>query len=103
MWTYWHENGQKQAQGAYIQPPRNSISDESSFYRYVGSGKAIKEGQWLYWYPNGKISNKEFYQNKQLNGLTEHFYENGQKQEEGAYQNDLKEGIWTFYHANGQI
>src|SRR5690606_36168466 len=81
-WTFWYENGQKKAEGAF--------KDDK------------KEGPWTYWHVNGQKESEGAYKNGKREGPWTAWYENGQKMAEGAYKDGKREGRWTYWYANGQ-
>lgn len=62
-WSTFHDNKQRSSRGDY----QEDLS------------RARKEGEWTYWYANGKVHSK------------------------GVYKFDFGKGPWTFYHPNGRL
>ncbi|MAE28127.1 MAG: hypothetical protein CMJ87_03960, partial [Planctomycetes bacterium] len=100
FWTFWHDNGQKWAEGYY-----NSDADSQEC--------GVPEGHWTYWYKNGqKWAECEYADCAEecsdhsyccINSGTWTFWHgNGQKWGEGEYICGVEEGPWTYWDENGQ-
>ncbi len=87
----------------------------------------VKIGQWIWYYPNGKIEKKGNFVNQEMQGEwffydqqgrlktqghylngKEHgswisFFENGQLNYEGQYDNGSESGLWQVFHPNGKL
>lgn len=92
VWTYYYENGEKQAQGAW----------EHDF----------QTGRWTWWFPNGQIRQDGEYDGHGLDpwrfssaprtGIWRHFYENGQLASTGPFVADRQVGTWQYFTAEGR-
>ncbi len=81
----YYKNGVLQMEGAY--------SDKN--YRY-------KEGEFVYYYENGKLSSVENYSNNALLGYFKKMYPNGQKNYEGTYLEPDGPGLyWNYWLEDG--
>ena len=72
----------------------------------TGTGKIIegyKEGEWKFFYPNGKYLGLNVFFEGEKNGKIEKYYENGQLEFEGHYKNDRKIGEWKWFDESGNI
>ena len=72
----------------------------------TGTGKIIegyKEGEWKFFYPNGKYLGLNVFFEGEKNGKIEKYYENGQLEFEGQYKNDRKIGEWKWFDESGNI
>jgi antitoxin component YwqK of YwqJK toxin-antitoxin module len=63
----------------------------------------LKEGLWLYYYPNGRIQKEIFYKNNKENGSWTMWHENGQKYIEQNKSDGLSDGKWVEYYENGSL
>jgi len=82
-WVYWWENGQRQAEGRYVDH--------------------LEEGLWVGWHENGQKAFEGSFKNGEKEGLWTRWDENGQKESEGSYKNGEKEGLWTEWFETGHI
>ena len=72
----------------------------------TGTGKIVdgyKEGEWKFFYPNGKYLGLTVFFEGEKNGKIEKYYENGQLEFEGQYKNDRKIGEWKWFDESGNI
>lgn len=72
----------------------------------TGTGKIVdgyKEGEWKFFYPNGKYLGLNVFFEGEKNGKIEKYYENGQLEFEGQYKNDRKIGEWKWFDESGNI
>lgn len=60
-------------------------------------------GEWIYYYPNGKIESKGEFVKDQLNGRWIWYYEDGSVKQEGYFVNGEREGNWVMYNEDGII
>jgi TonB family protein len=61
-----------------------------------------KNGLFIYYSDNGKVSSYINYQNNIKNGLYKDFNKDGVLQTEGFYKKGKNEGLWKWYYTNGQ-
>jgi hypothetical protein len=82
-WTSWHENGNVQSIGHYLEGQKDSLwqwHDEAGIL--TGSGmydRDVEHGTWMHYYPDGVVSDS------------------------GSYLEGLQEGLWKYYHENGSL
>ena len=62
-----------------------------------------KNGEWLYYYPNGQLINKEIYKDGKLDGLREKYYENGQFKMKGNLKFGWQDGLWEYFNEDGSL
>lgn len=79
--THYYEDGQKKMEGAFKNDKR--------------------DGQWSYWYPDGKLWSQAVYTEGVANGLKTVWHDTGEKYYEGQLTNDKRTGIWKFWEADG--
>jgi len=127
LWTYWHANGLKAAEGNYggtgLMISGNLIKEKSTYLDSIW--KTIihqKKGSWVYWHPNGSKARKESWdyvhqgrkstnlihergiELAQLVGGVTCWHNNGQKSLEGSYDEDgLMNNLWNEYYPDGYI
>ncbi len=129
----YHLNGKPMAQGKFIDRKKDSIwryySDtdgklvlEESFKKGIKDGPTIiyygttgkpselteykngrKNGRWITYFPDGKISTRGFYVNDTLQGPYRVYDINGKLLIKGQYKNALQEGLWTIYDTTGRL
>lgn len=69
--------------------------------RALKSGK--REGQWEYWFKDGKLWSTCEYKEGLKHGQSQVYYANGQLRYEGNYENDKPVGHWVFYDETGAV
>lgn len=62
-----------------------------------------KNGRWIKYFPDGKISTSGFYVNDTLQGPFQVYDINGQLLMKGQYKNALQEGVWITYDSLGNL
>jgi uncharacterized protein len=66
--------------------------------------KDLKQGDWTYYFLNGKVKSVGKYKNNRRQDDWTFYYENGQVEQKGEYDKRGKEnGTWTWYFDNGNI
>lgn len=60
-------------------------------------------GEWIYYYPNGKIESKGDFVKDQLNGRWIWYYNDGSIKQEGFFINGERDGKWVMYNEDGII
>lgn len=65
--------------------------------------KDKKQGNWKYFYPNGKLKSKGKYENGKKEGKWIYFFNNGKTEQKGSFKNGRPSGLWTWYYENGNI
>lgn len=81
--VYYYENGNKEAEGDYVNNKR--------------------EGNWTSWHENGNKANEGMVSRDEDTGEWKYWYENGQLQAKGSFVKDLKDGTWSYWYDNGQL
>ena len=74
--------------------------------QYILSGMVKNNkntGEWIYYYPNGKIESKGDFVNDQLSGRWIWYYEDGSLKQEGFFIKGEREGKWVMYNEHGVI
>ena len=107
LWTKWHENGQKSAEGEYRDGEkigRWTGWHENGQRKLQGEFRDGKQhGLWTFWHENGQKKDEGEWQDGKRQGLFTFWHENGQKESEGEFRDDKEHGPWTEWHANGQV
>ena len=62
-----------------------------------------QEGLWVYYYGNGNLFKRGYYENGILHGFWEDFSENGTLLNVGNYVNGKWDGLWKRFYRNGQL
>lgn len=62
-----------------------------------------KQGNWVDYYPEGKIKAKGKYINDLRDGPWLFYFRNGKIEQKGNYKNGLPHGEWIWYYQNGNI
>ena len=79
---YYHQNGQKDAEGKYVKNERS--------------------GDWFYWYDNGQQKKVLSYdETGLLSGASREYYPSGKLKFEGSYALDKFDGVCKWYFENG--
>ena len=60
-------------------------------------------GEWIYYYPSGKIESRGEFKDDTIIGKWAWYYEDGAIKEEGFYKKGEREGKWVTYNENGII
>ena len=115
-WTYWYDNGSKQAEGAWAKDYQDG--QWSWWYAdgrirqtgaYAGQGldptrlsSAPRSGHWRFWYDNGQLTCEGDYAADRQVGEWTFFTKDGKAYAVGHFTAGVKDGSWTWWHANGQ-
>ena len=129
----YHLNGKPLAQGKFIDKKKDSTwryySDtdgklvlEETFTKGIKNGPTIvyygntgkpselteykngrKNGRWVTYFPDGKISTEGFYVNDTLQGPYKAYDINGKLLIKGQYEHALQEGLWMIYDTTGKL
>lgn len=74
---------------------------------YGGKGgfnnEGARQGEWVWYYPNGKIKEVANYKNGILQGENRGFYESGRLKYETSLANDELEGEYRYYNEKGAL
>ncbi len=62
-----------------------------------------KDGRWIKYFPDGKVSTSGFYVNDTLQGSFRVYGINGKLLMQGQYKNALQEGAWITYDSLGNL
>ncbi len=60
-------------------------------------------GEWIYYYPDGKIESKGEFIKDKLTGKWTWYYENGSVKQVGFFINGEREGNWVMFNKDGVI
>lgn len=61
------------------------------------------EGEVLFYFSSGKLSNKLNYSNGKLEGNRKEYYDSGELKEHAKYKNGNRDGVFKSYYKNGKI
>jgi antitoxin component YwqK of YwqJK toxin-antitoxin module len=62
-----------------------------------------KNGKWIRYFPDGKISTSGFYVNDTLQGSFQVYDVNGKLLMKGQYKNAMQDGLWQTYDSLGRV
>ena len=65
--------------------------------------KKIKDGEYTFYYDNGKPEKTVTFSNGNYNGPYKKYYESGALSEESVFENGKTEGAYIIYHENGKV
>ncbi|MFQ3579666.1 MAG: toxin-antitoxin system YwqK family antitoxin [Bacteroidales bacterium] len=91
---------------------KDSLGEKDGYFIYFNNGIKIesgmfksgnKEGEWLYFYPNGSICQIITFQNNVAFGPAKTYYDDGTLEEEGFWKENVWTGEYKFYHKNGTL
>ena len=112
LWKYYYPNGQLEAQGQYLAKKQESTNEivkasrESALASYVlrHQGElSTREGEWQFWFEDGKPKGKGSYKNGCPQGSVIRWHSNGSKAEEAEYQNCKPSGNRKMWDRDGQL
>lgn len=83
MFTRWHENGNKEYEGEFV------------------DGK--KNGRHVRYHMNGRMWNESFYVDGKRQGFSRQWDEKGSLMKEESYDQGLPHGTWTTWNSKGKI
>ncbi len=95
-WEWFHENGQKEAEGAFKDGSAGGEKDKA------GIPKGGRHGGWVFWHENGQKAEEANYLDGKQQGLARTWYDNGQKSGEATMKDDKEEGVVTKWYKSGQ-
>lgn len=115
-WTYWYDNGAKQAEGAWHKDYQDgqwvwwyADGRVKQVGSYAGQGidpkklsSAPRSGHWRFWYDNGQLQCEGDYDKDRQVGQWRFFTKDGKPHAVGSFTAGVKDGAWTWWHANGQ-
>ena len=100
-------NGHMVSEEYYSKNLRNGLSlkffQDSTVAERLTYINDIKQGEWIQYYPSGKVLLKSNYSDGKINGKFEIWFENGTIEYSGQYKNDSKDGLWIIFNDNGTI
>jgi len=99
LWVSCGEEKQKMFEAKY---PDNTVK-ETGLLKKNEKGEFQREGEWKFFYKDGKLKQSKHYTMGNLNGPYVALFKNGQKRESGSYLNNEKNGKWCTWNASGQI
>ncbi|MBT3208893.1 MAG: hypothetical protein HN704_01490 [Bacteroidetes bacterium] len=116
----FYENGKIKKSGGFIgknpvgihkEFEQNGTISAAILYDDLGNVKGTgmiddnvkKQGEWKYFYPDGKIKSKGKFRSNKKNGKWEYYYLNGNKEQKGIYKNGKFSGDWIWYFENGKV
>jgi S1-C subfamily serine protease/antitoxin component YwqK of YwqJK toxin-antitoxin module len=70
---------------------------------YDDEGKNFHEGEATWYHENGKIEQKRYYMNNNLNGTNTFYYDNGQKASEANYNFGLLDGEYNQWYKTRKL
>ncbi len=62
-----------------------------------------RQGDRTFWYNNGKLHKKQYYNADEKDGIFKEWYANGQVKFDGRYEDNLPQGTHREWHENGLI
>ncbi len=78
--------------------------DDEGNKKYQGSFVAgFPKGEFIYYYPKGKVKSKSFFSEKGRHTQTINYYPNGIIMARGAYIDKKKDGEWTYFDEEGNL
>ena len=101
IWTEFHLTGEFRAKGKYANDKR--IGEWIFYYpnaqieqkgKYDKKGRA--QGDWKWYYEDGKLLREELYVDNLRNGLMTEYTQDDKILTKGEYIDDLKEGLWIY-------
>jgi antitoxin component YwqK of YwqJK toxin-antitoxin module len=131
--TSYHLNGKPMAAGKFVDRKKDStwryfsetdgklvleenyshgVKNGPVIIYYAGSGKpseiteyknGLKNGRWIKYFPDGKISTAGFYVNDTLQGEYTVYDITGKRLIQGSYKNGLQNGPWLTYDSLGRL
>lgn len=96
LWTYWHENGQKQAEGEYKDARGSGERGDT------GILEDGREGLWLFWHENGNKKSEATFVGGMREGPAIAWRESGTKRSEAHYTADRLDGVVTVWREGGE-
>ncbi len=84
----------------------NSVLYDNQGIR-VGEGiitnEGKKEGDWKYFYPDGKVKSSGKYVNNLEAGKWNYYYNDGKTEQTGVFKQGKADGLWQWYYADGSL
>jgi antitoxin component YwqK of YwqJK toxin-antitoxin module len=105
--TFWHDNGIRAAEGAYVGGERDgpwTFWHENGRVRWRGTfedGAVV--GLERAWHDNGELQFEATRVDGELEGPYASWHENGRRESEGTYRAGEREGEFRAWHADGTV
>jgi hypothetical protein len=81
-WHFWHENGNDQSDGEYVEDREH--------------------GAWTFWHQNGAVSAQGQFARGVPSGVWTFRYDDGQVERSGEYEDGRPAGRWSFFDRHGR-
>jgi antitoxin component YwqK of YwqJK toxin-antitoxin module len=129
--TFYHDNGNVQSQGNYINQLKDSTWEYYSFDKhliaqetYIGgkvtgvskkfylNGKLSEEtnfvnglenGNWRAYFPSGALKDEATYAKGEIEGKSTSYFETGKEYCSGYYKHGIRIGTWLYFKENGAL
>ncbi|MCF8224967.1 MAG: hypothetical protein K9J30_03725 [Bacteroidales bacterium] len=101
----YDQEGNIISEGSFINGEKDgkwvhTVGDHKEVGKYI---IGLREGEWIYYYENGKKKFEGNYTQGQLDGWQIYYYKNGNIQEEQYYESGIRERTWRKYDSEGNI
>ena len=96
-WTYYYSNGNVQAKGSYVLGDGTDISEAS------GLPLNGRDGLWIIYLDNGKISQESNFLKGKRNGIFKDYNNVGILTEESYFKNEVFDGERKLYYDSGKL
>ena len=100
---YWMKELSRKDLPVYYRFYPNGGEVEYMQFGYVKEKDFTFHGPGRFFYPDGEIQGKIFFEHGALEGVLTEYYENGQLALLSNYKEDLEEGLYKTFHENGQL
>ncbi len=64
---------------------------------------SLKEGEWIWFYEDGKIRQKASYKENKLDGEFKVFFADGVCHIDGKYAENVRDGLWQYFKEDGSV
>jgi len=109
LWRFYSYNikDYRICEETYSANRRNGLSlkffTDSTLAESVMYKNDLKQGEWIQYYPSGKVCMKSGFLNDKVSGKYQVWYENGKPEITGQYKDDVRDGIWMIYNNAGGL
>lgn len=114
---YGYKNGLIQKQTVYFSENKKKLEidfvtgDYKEWYKSAGTKAKVegnmkakvRNGKWIFFHKNGKISAEGHYLNGRETGTWTYYHSNGQKSAEGNFVDGKQDGKWTYWYKDGKV
>lgn len=100
--TYQEENKPKGVIKDYYISGQLQSEFTAVYLDYDDEGKNFHEGEAIWYYKNGRIEQKRYYYNNNINGKNSHYYDNGEIAQEVNYKNGILDGPYLQWYKTGK-